>query len=212
MGSLLGSLPKGELYAVGVAWLIFFFIFFARPRPARLKELARDRRSVLGLLTQMTGYVIVRVGLRPPGVGFLGPESALEVAPAILALAVLLASLGLSYASVHTLGKQWSLTARLVQGHEFIHEGPYALVRHPIYTAMLGMLLGTAFAVSSWQAMVVGSVVFLLGTTWRIRAEEHLLVEAFGDAYRAYISTVPALMPWPRLSRVPETQSGSGHH
>jgi hypothetical protein len=113
---------------------------------------------------------------------------------------------------VRTLGKQWSLRARLVRAHEFIHEGPYAFVRHPTYTAMFGMLLGTALGVGSWQAMISRTVVFLLGTAWRIRAEERLLVEGFGAAYREYVATVPALVPWLRLSDVPATRGSAGHH
>jgi protein-S-isoprenylcysteine O-methyltransferase Ste14 len=201
MASLLSSLPWIELDAVGVAWLLFFLIFFARRRPSRLMEQMRDRRSVLGLLTQIAGYAIVRLGLRPIGVGFFGPESAVEVVPAFLSIAVLLASLMLSYASVRTLGQQWSLAARLLQGHKLIREGPYGLVRHPIYTAMLGMLLGSAVALSTWQALLAGTIVFLLGTAWRIRTEEHLLVEAFGDAYRQYSVSVPALIPGLHLFR-----------
>ena len=210
MGSLLSSLPQLELYAVGTAWVLFFFIFFARSRPPRSTEQTRDRCAVLGLLIQIAGYAMVRLGMRPPGIGFLGPESPMEMVPAMLALAALLASLTLSYAAVRTLGKQWSLAARLVEGHEFIHEGPYSLVRHPIYTAMLGMLLGTAIALSSWQAMVAASAVFLLGTSWRIRAEERLLIGTFGDADRDYARTVPALIPWSRFPKVASGQSGTG--
>jgi protein-S-isoprenylcysteine O-methyltransferase Ste14 len=122
-----------------------------------------------------------------------------EISAAVLALAVLPVSLYLAYAAVRTLGKQWSLAARLVQDHDLVQEGPYDLVRHPIYSSMFGMLIGTAIAVSSWQTLLVGSAVFLLGTALRIHAEERLLVAAFGDAYRSYALRVPALIPWSRL-------------
>ena len=98
------------------------------------------------------------------------------------------------------LGRQWSLGARVVQGHELITGGAYSLVRHPIYTGMFGMLLGTALAVSSWWALLAGAAVFLLGTALRIRVEERLLMAEFGEAYRDYARTVPALLLWwPRI-------------
>jgi protein-S-isoprenylcysteine O-methyltransferase Ste14 len=212
VGSLPSDLRQAELCAVGLAWLVICFILLAGSRPSRLKGQARDRRAVLGLLIQIAGYFTVRVALRPPGLGFLGAASAMKVASAFLALAALLASLFRSNAAVRTLGKQWSLRARLVRAHELIHEGPYAFVRQSTYTAMFGMLIGTALVASSWQAMIAGTVVFLLGTAWRIRAEEHLIVEAFGAPYREYVATVPALIPRLRLSDVPATPRAAGHH
>ena len=119
----------------------------------------------------------------------------MEIAAVAVAFALLGASLALIYAAVRTLGKQWSLTARLVEGHDLITSGPYALVRHPIYTAMLGMLLGSGIAVSRWPDLVVATAVFLLGTTLRTRVEERLLTAEFGDAYRSYTDAVPALIP-----------------
>lgn len=110
----------------------------------------------------------------------------------------------LIYAALRVLGKQWSLGARVVEGHELVTSGAYGLVRHPIYTGMLGMLLGSALAVSSWWALLAGALVFLIGTGLRVRAEERLLIAEFGEAYRDYARTVPALVPWwPRERAAP---------
>lgn len=188
-----------ELYAVGCAWLLFALAFFVRKRPPQVQEKTRDRHSVIGLCFQIVGYVIVRLGLRAPATGFLQLGAIGEIGAAIVAVGIMAASLYLTYAAVYTLGRQWSLAARLVQGHELVTAGPYRLVRHPIYTGMFGMLVGTAIAVSQWQALLIGAAVFLPGTVLRIRAEEQLLLAEFGDTYRDYVRTVPALIPrWPR--------------
>jgi protein-S-isoprenylcysteine O-methyltransferase Ste14 len=185
-----------EPYAVACAWLLFALIFFIRKKPPQTSETVRDRRSLIGLLLQIVGYVIVRLGLRAPAAGFLNLGPFGDVGAAVVAIGFMAASLYLTYAAVKTLGKQWSLAARLVQEHQLVTEGPYRLVRHPIYTAMFGMLIGTAIAVSQWQALIISTAVFLFGTMLRIRAEEQLLLDAFGNTYRNYAHTVPALIPW----------------
>jgi protein-S-isoprenylcysteine O-methyltransferase Ste14 len=195
MNELLTGLPMLELGAVGIAWVLFAIIFLVRRPTARAGEQARDRRALIGLLFQIAGYSIVRLGLRRPGNDFLplGPTGELLVAAA--AIAILAASLYLAFAAVQTLGRQWSLAARLIRDHQLVDTGPYAHVRHPIYTSMLGMLIGTALAVSSWPALLAGSAVLVLGTVWRIHVEEQLLLAAFGDAYRRYSRAVPAFIP-----------------
>jgi protein-S-isoprenylcysteine O-methyltransferase Ste14 len=83
----------------------------------------------------------------------------------------------------------------VIEGHELIGRGPYALVRNPIYLAMLGMLLATGFAFSRWQALAAATVVFLIGTEIRIRSEETLLRATFGTQFEDYARRVPALFP-----------------
>lgn len=147
MQELTGWLPWIELYGVAGAWVLFALVFFSRKRPPRTGETIRDRRSIIGLLIQIVGFIIVRLGLRAPGVSFLPLGNPGAIGTALVAYVILMASIGLAWAAVRTLGKQWSLAARLVEGHDLITEGPYGYLRHPIYTAMLGMLVGTAIAI-----------------------------------------------------------------
>jgi protein-S-isoprenylcysteine O-methyltransferase Ste14 len=101
------------------------------------------------------------------------------------------------WASVRRLGKQWSLEARLTEGHQLITDGPYGLVRHPIYTGLLGMLIATGLALSLPSVIVVAVLIYLAATLWRTRMEERLLREAFPEEYAAYAARVPALIPQP---------------
>jgi protein-S-isoprenylcysteine O-methyltransferase Ste14 len=106
-----------------------------------------------------------------------------------------IASVWFCYAAVRALGKQWALMARVIEGHELIRQGPYAVVRNPIYLAMLGMLIATGLAVSRWQALVGAAIVFAVGTAIRIRTEENLLRQAFGPKFDDYARRVPAFLP-----------------
>jgi protein-S-isoprenylcysteine O-methyltransferase Ste14 len=98
-------------------------------------------------------------------------------------------------AAVRTLGKEWSLTARLVEGHKLATTGPYAFVRHPIYSGMLGMLVATGLAFSYWGALLAALVIFFAGTIIRVRSEEKLLREAFGEQFENYAQHIPAIVP-----------------
>jgi protein-S-isoprenylcysteine O-methyltransferase Ste14 len=94
------------------------------------------------------------------------------------------------------LGKQWSLAARVLEGHKLVTEGPYSVVRNPIYTGMFGMLLATGLAVSHWIGLVIALVVFAIGTYVRVRSEEKLLRETFGAEFESYARRVPAVIPF----------------
>ena len=119
----------------------------------------------------------------------------LGVVLSFFAVALALGSGFLARSAVHTLGKQWSFAARLVEEHHLITDGPYGYVRHPIYTAMLGMLLATALVISHWIAVIPALLIFGIGTYIRVRAEERLLNEAFGEQFVAYKERVAAVIP-----------------
>lgn len=96
------------------------------------------------------------------------------------------------------LGTMWSVEAVTKSHHELRTDGPYAITRHPIYTGLVGMLLGTALAVG----LGVWTMLFVLGlivAEVKIHAEERLLGDAFPVAYAEYRRKVPQLVPGLRL-------------
>ena len=97
--------------------------------------------------------------------------------------------------SSRELGRNWSLVARTRSDHELVRTGPYARVRHPIYLGMLLFLLGLAVALGHWVQLIVAVPLFLIGTSIRTRIEDGLLEQSFGDAFRKYQSSTPALIP-----------------
>lgn len=98
------------------------------------------------------------------------------------------------------LGTMWSTQAVTKSHHELRTDGPYAITRHPIYTGLVGMLLGTALAVG----LGVWTMLFVLGllvAELKIHAEERLLGDVFPVAYAEYRRNVPQLVPGLRLGR-----------
>ena len=183
-------------FAVMAGWFTFAAIFIFRRHPQAEPTRKRERTSIIGLVLQSLSYAIVwGAWRRPPSPFIEGSGILLEIVLAILALAIEFCSIWLVLSAIRTLGKQWSLTARVTEGHRLVVEGPYSIVRNPIYTGMLGMLLATGVALSHWPNLLIGIVVFLIGTMIRVRSEEKLLREAFGPQFEAYSSRVRAIIP-----------------
>lgn len=113
----------------------------------------------------------------------------------IISLALTVAGLSLSIWARVVLGENWSGTVTFKENHELIQRGPYAFVRHPIYTALLFMFLGTALAVGTWAGLLGVPILFL--SFWiKYRQEEALMIEHFGDQYLAYMKRVSAIIPF----------------
>lgn len=113
---------------------------------------------------------------------------------------VVAAGLGFSaWARMH-LGRLWSGSVTLKEEHAIVRTGPYGLTRHPIYTGLLLALIGTVLVRGTLGA-VLGFLLIAIGIWVKVRQEEQLLISHFGDAYRAYRTAVPALVPRPWPSR-----------
>ena len=99
------------------------------------------------------------------------------------------------------LGRMWSASPNVLQAeHELRTDGPYAVTRHPIYTGLLGMVLGTVLVkgLGGSLAFLVIAAVFLAA---RIPIEERLMRETFPDQYGRYRKHVPLLVPGLHLHR-----------
>jgi len=93
------------------------------------------------------------------------------------------------------LGKNWSQAVTLKEDHELITTGPYALVRHPIYTGLLLGFIGCAVARGEWRGLLAVALVFV--ALWRkLRLEEKWMRAQFGASYETYARRVAALVPY----------------
>jgi protein-S-isoprenylcysteine O-methyltransferase Ste14 len=188
--------PTLTVVVVMLSWFAFVIVFLVRHKPPSAPESKRERASILGIVLQGAGYGIVWT-IRRAWFGPIVPVSnSVEIALAILTMALGIASVWFVSAAIRTLGQQWSLGARLIEGHQLITEGPYRLVRNPIYTGMFGMLLATGLAVSHWLGLLIAIVVYAVGTLVRVHSEEKLLRGAFGAEFDSYARRVPAVIPF----------------
>jgi protein-S-isoprenylcysteine O-methyltransferase Ste14 len=115
--------------------------------------------------------------------------------PFWLGAAVFVAGLLFAVWAREHLGKNWSRSVTIKQGHELITSGPYAVVRHPIYTGILTGFLGTAIALSQLRGFI-GLVILLLGFWAKLRMEEQWMRSQFGETYATYARQTAALVPY----------------
>ncbi len=115
--------------------------------------------------------------------------------PFWLGAAVTIAGLLFAVWAREYLGSNWSRSVTIKQGHELITTGPYAAVRHPIYTGILAGFLGMAIAISQVRGFIVLVLTFL--AFWmKLRMEERWMRSQFGEAYATYAHQTAALVPY----------------
>ena len=97
--------------------------------------------------------------------------------------------------AVMRLGRFFARTVQVEQGHRLIQDGPYRRLRHPSYTGMLAIYIGLVLALGTWVGALLALVVMFAATYRRIQIEEEVLLEAFGDEYRAYMRRTWRIIP-----------------
>jgi protein-S-isoprenylcysteine O-methyltransferase Ste14 len=113
----------------------------------------------------------------------------------LLAVCVVLGGAAFSVWARVALGRNWSAEVTFKQDHELIEAGPYALARHPIYTGLAAMALGTAIN----YGRAIGLALFLglcAALWWKILEEERIMSRHFPEAYARYRKRVRAIIPF----------------
>ncbi len=185
------AIPHLLLMLVWVGFASAFFIG-GKARPAG-KTVVSAPRAMWGILFQAVAFAMVWA--RRPS----APLRADTPAPVLaIALSIGVASaLCALYAKRH-LGRQWRVNAALLADHDLVMSGPYSVVRHPIYAAMVGMLFMTGLIMARWEVLAAAIPIFLIGIEIRVRAEDRLLEDRFGDLFREYKRRVRAYVPYIR--------------
>lgn len=176
-------------------WIAFFLVFTFRKKAPEPKEKKRDSASYFGIALEAVGLWSIWLLPRHYFSPIVVMPRIAEMVMAGLTILIAVLSVSLCSAAVKTLGKQWTYRARVVEGHELVMQGPYSLVRNPIYLGMFGMLISTGLAIGRWPVVICAAIVFLIGTEIRVRTEEKLLREAFAEKFDDYAHKVPAFFP-----------------
>ena len=188
MHHLLYDLPLAVLW---LAWLAYW-VFAARDvKPVRRREPWASRLLTVAL-TIPVALLMAAPGKWLPWLSarFLPDTMIVDWAGLLMVTAGLALAV---WARTH-LGRNWSGTVTVKEDHELVRSGPYAIVRHPIYTGLLLAMLGTAIILGEWRglsALCFLSAAFLL----KLRREERFMAESFPDTYPGYRAQVPALVP-----------------
>ena len=176
---------------IAVCWVVFVGVWFVAAWFAK-RTVERSGSSVWGI------FWIVVILLVAKGSGRLALANGVSLWPVTPGLAVIAAALtaaGLSVAlwARVTLGRNWSGEVVLKEQHDVIDRGPYAFVRHPIYTGVLLMVLGTVTISGTWAALLLFTTL-VAGLIVKARREERLLTTHFPEVYPRYRARVRATL------------------
>jgi len=184
--------PSSAILALWLCWIAYWTAASLAVKPSARRETMLSRLLHLGPLALA---VLLLWGPPPPldalRARFLPSSRAIEWSGAALV------ALGLAFtvwARLH-LGTNWSGIVTVKRGHELVTSGPYAIVRHPIYTGLVVAFVGSATALG--EARGVLAVALVVASLWRkLRLEERWMAEQFGDDYERYRGRVRALVPF----------------
>lgn len=114
---------------------------------------------------------------------------------AVVGLTMTLAGCAFAVWARVLLGGNWSGEVVIKQHHELVRRGPYASVRHPIYTGILLAMLGSALEIGELRGLVAVALA-VAGWGLKARDEDVLLAEQFGEEFVRYRRDVRALIPF----------------
>jgi protein-S-isoprenylcysteine O-methyltransferase Ste14 len=182
-------------WLIPLIWVLWFAYWMEAARRTGQNKRAEHPASRL-VHVALTVLAFALVGLPGLRIGPLGLPFLISGKAPFFAGVIILAS-GLAFAvwARRHLGRYWSGTVTLKDSHRLIRTGPYAIVRHPIYTGITTGMIGTAVALGEVRGLVAVAVL-LAAYLRKIRIEETWLTAEFGDEYRVYRREVKALIPW----------------
>lgn len=177
--------------ALWITWLLIWLLASRNVKETRWKEpmssgLKHRVPLIIGVL------LIGSRGLSPT---FLR-ERFVPNNPIVSTIGVILVAVGLAFAvwARRYLGSNWSADVTVKANHSLVRDGPYRLVRHPIYTGILLGVAGTALAIGEWRA-VVGVAFVFLSFSMKSRIEEGRMRDTFPE-YEAYQRDTRAIIPF----------------
>jgi protein-S-isoprenylcysteine O-methyltransferase Ste14 len=182
-------------YAIPALWLAWLLCWGAAAMGTKPTQRRESFASQLSHVVPLAMGVALLATLRVPFAWLSAPVLPAGAVGFWAGLALVVAGLGLSIAGRAWLGGNWSGTVTVKLDHELIRSGPYRSVRHPIYTGLLLMALGTAMLEAHTAAFGLWAFIGLV--LWiKLQAEERLLTRHFPEAYPLYRRRVRALIPF----------------
>lgn len=178
-----------------IAWYVIRYPFERRAKRVRVVSDRRSSTDIFGLACALLGLAIVPAIYVATGIP-AGADYPAQAWAVVVGAAIFFKALWVFRRSHKELGRNWSITLEIRQQHELVSGGPYAFIRHPMYTSFLLMGVGQAFLLSNWFAGAAGLVGFAVLFFLRVDKEERMMLEIFGPRYKAYMERTKRLIPY----------------
>lgn len=189
------TIAKAAFVLLAIGWYLIRVPYARKSRRTPVAHSARGSREITLLLISLSGlgiipFVYIATGFpRFANYPFSHVQAFIGIAVAITALVM--------FRLTHkALGRNWSVTLEVRENHKLITDGVYRYVRHPMYTAFWLWAVAQALLLPNFVAGFSGIIGFGTLYLFRVGEEERLMIEAFGEAYRAYMARTSRLVPW----------------
>ncbi|WP_428032673.1 protein-S-isoprenylcysteine O-methyltransferase [Ancylobacter sp.] len=183
------------VWAAGcIGWYVIRLPFERKVKRERVID-ARDRLRELVLLSCSTMGLGIIPLLWATSRLFDGANYPYSPVQFALGTLTFIAALWLFRRTHRDLGKNWSVTLEIKDKHKLITEGVYRHVRHPMYSAFFLWALAQLILIPNWIVGPAGFVGFGILYAFRIGREEKMMLDTFGDEYRAYSARTARLIP-----------------
>jgi protein-S-isoprenylcysteine O-methyltransferase Ste14 len=178
-----------------VGWSIIRYPFERKAKKIGVRMSLRDGRERSLLVLALLGLFVI------PAIIVLSGFAAAFDRPFIPALAwlgvaAMIAALWLFRRSHADLGGNWSITLELRERHRLVKTGVYRLIRHPMYSSFFLLGLAQMLLLSNWLADASGILGAGILYAFRVLREERMMLESFGEEYRAYMTQTKRIVPW----------------
>ena len=180
---------------LSVCWTVFLIVWLLAAiftkrtvyRESRAQRLRYTIPILIGCYLLFRGYHLPY----PFNARIIPHTSTILVAAAILCVC----GLAFCFWARAVLGGNWSGTVTLKENHELIVRGPYRLVRHPIYTGLLAMVIATEMQQGHIAGMI-GLILVFVSFWIKLSEEEELMRRQFPAQYAAYGERVKRIIPF----------------
>jgi len=183
------------IWVVGIiGWYVIRHPFVRRSKKTAVKTSLMDLREWVLLVSASLGLSVI------PLIYVIADEPRIFERPfaqwpAWLGTAVMIGALWLFRRSHKDLGRNWSATLKLREQHGLVTGGVYSQVRHPMYSSFFLLGVAQLLLLPNWFAGAVGLIGAALLFVFRIQREEAMMLESFGDDYRAYMARTARIIP-----------------
>jgi protein-S-isoprenylcysteine O-methyltransferase Ste14 len=185
---------------IGWLWAAFLFCWLILAQFNKKASASGPRRLAWAFRLVVIAGVLAIMMFRRHGAARLTAAAghSLRLHPGIpgqwLGVGLCLAGFAWAFWARAHLGRNWGIPMSLRQGHELVTSGPYAYVRHPIYTGIMLAMLGSALAVGAfWLALLAAAFAYFIISA---RTEERMMLAQFPDVYPAYRRRTKMLIPF----------------
>jgi len=176
-------------------WMAVFVVWaIAGGRAKRTVRAQSDLRARAPLWVVLVAWMLLLSPRFRPGL--LGLRFVpMSDAAAYAGLAIAVIGLGFAVWARFHIGRNWDALVALKENHQLVRTGPYAIVRHPIYSGFILATLGTAITQGDVGGLL-STALIAIAWGYKSRVEEVFMIEAFGAEYEQYRREVKALVPF----------------